>query len=196
MEQWKPIEGYEGLYDISSHGHIRSYVLSDPPTKLAEAEMNTTGYLVICLHKNGIQKTYRIHRLVAKAFIDNPDDLPVVNHKDEDKHNNHVSNLEWCSIAYNNNYGTRLAKASRSNRGNPKRMGKNSGAHKAASVIDVFDKKSGDFLFTVKGTAEMLAKGLEPSSVSKCITGAMKSSHGMTYKERIPRGIHQANNSK
>ena len=62
--------------------------------------------MVINLHKDGKQKSYRTHRLVAQAFIDNPNNLPEINHKDEDKTNNNVDNLEWCDSKYNHNYGT------------------------------------------------------------------------------------------
>jgi hypothetical protein len=67
----------------------------------------THGYLSVMLYKNGKPKNYKIHRLVAQAFLSNPEGLPEVNHKDEDKTNNHVNNLEWCTHKYNSRYGTR-----------------------------------------------------------------------------------------
>ena len=68
------------------------------------------GYLKVDLCKNGKQKTFTVHRLVATVFISNPKNFPTVNHKDENKLNNNVSNLEWCTVLYNNCYGTRLKK--------------------------------------------------------------------------------------
>lgn len=73
----------------------------------------TKGYKQICLTKNNIKKTHKIHRLVAQAFIPNSNNYPSVNHKDENKENNHVSNLEWCTFGYNTKYGTRTARTSK-----------------------------------------------------------------------------------
>ena len=105
-EIWKPIEGYEGLYEISSYGRVKSLrrnIILIPKKEL-------TGYLRCNLYLNKNMKTVSIHRLVAQAFIPNPDNLPQVNHKDEDKSNNRVDNLEWCTVKYNNDYGTRKEK--------------------------------------------------------------------------------------
>ena len=107
-EIWKDINGYEGLYQISNLGSVKS--LKDNHGNYTEEIRNGTpnnkGYLIIDLYKNGKRKHYSIHRLVAQAFIPNPDNLPIVNHKDENKENNNVDNLEWCTYEYNNNYGT------------------------------------------------------------------------------------------
>ena len=73
------------------------------------------GYYYVCLSKNGIVKNYFVHRLVAEVFLPNPDNLPCVNHKDEDKSNNNVDNLEWCTHEYNINYGTRNKRIGKSN---------------------------------------------------------------------------------
>ena len=100
-EIWKDVVGYEGLYEVSNLGRVRRDGKILKPTKIKN------GYLYVGLHKNGIQKTVRVHRLVASAFIPNPQNLPCVNHKDEDKTNNAVDNLEWCTSQYNANYGTR-----------------------------------------------------------------------------------------
>ena len=107
-EEWRDIKGYEGKYQISNLGRVKSLnyhrenrekILSDAPTK--------GGYLIIGLCKNGKRKPYSIHKLVAEAFIENPNNYKEVNHKDEDKTNNRVDNLEWCTAKYNTNYGTR-----------------------------------------------------------------------------------------
>lgn len=99
MEKWKDIKGYEGLYIISDKGRI---------AKLLNPKINKDGYHEQGLIKNKIKKGKRIHRLVAEAFIDNPDNLPEVNHIDENKSNNNVDNLEWCTHKYNVNHGTRI----------------------------------------------------------------------------------------
>ena len=103
-EIWKDIEGYEGLYQVSNFGRVRS--LKNGKVRILKPLTNKNGYLRVQLYKNNSLKTIFIHRLVAMAFIPNPNNLPMVNHKDEDKTNNIVSNLEWCDAKYNSNYGT------------------------------------------------------------------------------------------
>lgn len=114
MEQWKDIEGYEGLYQISSYGRVKS--LGNDKTrkeKILTPHPNEIGYQRVGLRKNGKQKWERIHRLVAKAFIPNPNNYPQINHKDECKTNNAVENLEWCTSQYNNTYNGRHLKVGR-----------------------------------------------------------------------------------
>ena len=98
-EIWKDIKGYEGLYQVSNLGRVKSKRKILSPSK--------GEYLKVVLSKNGVEKVYTIHRLVAKAFIDNFENKPQVNHKDENKHNNVVDNLEWVTNKENMNYGTR-----------------------------------------------------------------------------------------
>ena len=116
MEEWKNVIGYEGLYEVSSYGRVRSlnrYVeysngrICLHKGKVLSPAKNRYGYLVVVLSCNEKRKTITVHRLVAQAFIPNPDDLLEVNHKDEDKTNNNVTNLEWCTAKYNSNYGNR-----------------------------------------------------------------------------------------
>ena len=116
-EEWRPIEGYEGLYEVSSYGRVRSldrYVKTCYGSyrlykgKVLSPGKKSDGYLLINLSCNGKYNTIRVHRLVAQAFLPNPDNLPEVNHKDENKTNNSVENLEWCDRKYNMNFGTRI----------------------------------------------------------------------------------------
>lgn len=107
IEVWKDIKDYEG-YQVSNEGNVKS--LGNDRTrkeKLLKPAKNKDGYLRVGLSKNNKRKFYFIHRLVAQAFSPNPDNLPEINHRDEDKTNNNVANLEWCDHRYNNNYGTR-----------------------------------------------------------------------------------------
>lgn len=102
-EIWKPVVGFEGFYEISSAGRVRS--LKSCHIRELKPRLNKhTGYLFLILGANGKQRTVTIHRLVAEAFLEKPDGLDYVNHKDEDKTNNRVENLEWCTPAYNNDY--------------------------------------------------------------------------------------------
>ena len=116
IEEWRPIEGYEGLYEVSSYGRVRSldkYVKCKGESyrlhkgKVLSPAKDTIGYLFVILHCNGKCKTIRVHKLVAEAFLPNPENLTEVNHKDEDKINNRADNLEFCDHKYNMNYGTR-----------------------------------------------------------------------------------------
>lgn len=99
---WKDIENYEGLYQVNELGEIKSR-----KGIILKPQLHKDGYFQVALYKDGIRKIFYVHRLVAKAFIPNPDNLPEVNHKDENKSNNTVDNLEWCSRIYNCNYGSR-----------------------------------------------------------------------------------------
>ena len=121
MEIWKDIKGYEGLYQVSNYGRVKSLSRLKKnfnvntktmdtiilPEKIRKPQLTRYGYYRIGLTKNSKQIYYSIHRLVTEAFISNPDNLPQINHKDENKTNNEVTNLEWCTAKYNGNYGTR-----------------------------------------------------------------------------------------
>ena len=116
-EIWKDIEGFEGYYQVSSLGRVRSLdriiirrdgIQIHKKEKILKQAFNEFGYNLVNLCKNNVHKTYLVHRLVAEAFIPNPDNLPQVNHKSEfEKTDNRVCNLEWCDAKYNSNYGTR-----------------------------------------------------------------------------------------
>ena len=116
IEIWKSIEGYEGIYEISSLGRVKSLsrekimpngTICFTKEKILKQNRNINGYISISLYKNNKCHAFRIHRLVAKAFIENPNKFSEVNHKDENKENNKYINLEWCDKTYNNNYGTK-----------------------------------------------------------------------------------------
>jgi hypothetical protein len=108
QETWKDIKNYEGLYQISTLGRIKSFPRKGTYKNAKILKPYKDGgnyYYVIGLHKNGKRKYKAIHRLVAETFIPNPNNYPLVNHKDENKLNNCVDNLEWCTHKYNSNYG-------------------------------------------------------------------------------------------
>ena len=116
MEFWKDIPGYEGLYEVNNEGKVkrleRVIIRSNGRLQVIEEKILTPkvdkdGYLFVGLRKDGVRRHLKVHRLVALTFIPNPESLPQVNHKDEDKANNKVENLEWCTAEYNINYGTR-----------------------------------------------------------------------------------------
>ena len=118
VEEWRAVVGYEGLYEVSNTGKVRSvthmihvnwngheYDRVVRGKLLQPKTTNNTRYLRIDLcDKNHVKKEHLIHRLVAQAFIPNPNNYPMINHKDENRWNNNVDNLEWCTASYNNNY--------------------------------------------------------------------------------------------
>lgn len=111
-EVWKDINGYDGIYKVSYYGNVvrfkaKRWVKVKPWKDLR-------GYLHISLSKDGIRKVQMIHRIVAKSFLANPNNYICVNHIDEDKSNNNVSNLEWCTYKMNDNHGTRNERISKS----------------------------------------------------------------------------------
>lgn len=166
-EIWKDVVGFEGLYEVSNFGRVKSkerideYVSNGTIMHRRRREAILfpkkikTGYLQVTLYKNGKCVYSRVHRLVAEAFLPNPDNLPIVNHKDEIKTNNFVNNLEWCTIEYNNNYGThqQIAKEKLSK-----------------SVIGFND--DGEILYEFKSIAEARRNGF--ISISLCLNGRRK----------------------
>lgn len=126
MEVWKPVNGYEWYYEVSNLGRIRSLdritVFKDGRTrkfygKILEANtVNNSGYATISLHENGKSKTILIHRIVAEAFIDNPLECKEINHIDQDKLNNSVDNLEWCTHKENVNHGDEIERGAKKQR--------------------------------------------------------------------------------
>ena len=117
-EIWKDIPNYEGLYQASNLGRIKSLERIDTNNhiikeRVLKQKINKSGYLYVMLYKNHNRKTLRVHKLVAQTFIPNPNNYLQINHKDENKHNNCIDNLEWCTPSYNQNYGTRNEKVSK-----------------------------------------------------------------------------------
>ena len=109
IEQWKPVEGFEN-YEVSNLGRVKS--LWYGKEKILKPVKNKYGYLRVGLCRNGQCKMFLVHRIVAEAFLPNPMGLPEINHRNEDKTNNCVSNIEWCSAKYNSNYGSRNKRVS------------------------------------------------------------------------------------
>ena len=111
QEIWKPIKDYEGIYEVSNLGRIKTLSRTingrKMPEKIKKLDKTKQGYLRIELSKNKINKKYSVHRLVAQTFIDNANNYPCINHKDENKMNNNVDNLEWCTHLYNNLYNNK-----------------------------------------------------------------------------------------
>lgn len=117
MEIWKQVKGFEGLYEVSNLGNVRSLNYHNwGIVKNLTPTADKFGYLRVCLSKNDRQYNGIVYRMVAQAFIENPDNFPQINHINEDKSDNRVENLEWCDCLYNNNHGTRNNRISQSKR--------------------------------------------------------------------------------
>lgn len=115
MEIWRDIRGYEGLYQVSNLGQVRSFdreILHRGSISLIKGKLLKAGisrnYYQVVLSKNSIRQSIRVHRLVVEAFIDNPNNYNYINHKDENKLNNKANNLEWCTPYYNTHYGNSI----------------------------------------------------------------------------------------
>lgn len=117
-EIWRDIEGYEGSYQVSNLGRVRAVdrvvygKLSYKNGRFVKGRVlklrkNKEGYVKVNLNKDGVKSTYDVHKLVADAFMSNPNNFPQINHRDENKANNQVFNLEYCDAHYNTNFGTR-----------------------------------------------------------------------------------------
>lgn len=112
---WKDVRGYEGIYQVSNYGEVLRLRSLDSRghlrnSKILKQTKTKDGYMQLGLHKNGKEQKVLVHQLVAMVFLDNPNNYVEVNHKDENKQNNSVSNLEWCNHKYNANYGTSQAR--------------------------------------------------------------------------------------
>ena len=168
MEHWKAIDGYEGLYEVSDIGRVKSLNYNHTgKEKILKPGKNIYGYLHVVLCKDGQKKLSLVHRLVSEAFIPNPNNLKTVNHKDEVKTNNTVSNLEWMSMRDNNNYGTRNKRA----------------AESLSKQVQMFDKSTGELLATFPSTHEAArVTGINQGDISSCCLGKLKSSGGYVWR--------------
>ena len=183
IEIFKDIKDLEGKYQVSNFGQILSlnYNHTGKP-KLLKPRKDKIGYLTICIFKDRKKKNFKIHRLVAEAFLPNLDNLPCVNHKDENKENNFVGtpendykdgNLEWCTYEYNINYGTRNEKASKA---------KTNG--KLSKKVLQFTL-TGEFVREYPSMMEAQRNGFFQSAVSACCRGEKPQYKGFRweYKE-------------
>ena len=160
-EVWRDVLGFEGIYQVSNKGNIFSVDRIVRGKKWGGRTLkprpHRNGYLQVELYKNSIRKKKYIHRLVAEAFLPNPNGFPEINHKDEIKTNNCVENLEWCTRKYNNNYGTKIERLS-----------------KKVSAVDI---ETGEVL-TFNSIREAGRKGYTRKCVSLACRGVYKNSNG------------------
>ena len=163
-EIWKDIEGYEGLYQISNKGRVKS--LKWGKERILRPGIDTSGYCFIILYNDSVSKTFKLHRLVAQTFIPNLYNKSQVNHKDECKTNNTVENLEWATAKENSNYGSRNERLSR-------------------KILQY--SKSGEFVREWQSAAEVeRVLGIDHGNIANCCKGKLKSAGGYIwqYKEK------------
>lgn len=192
-EIWKDIKGYEGKYQVSNLGNVRSLnYRGSGKVKLLRQTSDKKGYKRMSLYKNGKMKTCRVHRLVAIAFLPNPNNYKEVNHKDEDKSNNNVNNLEWCTREYNINYGTAMKRSSENHKGktfSEERKKKISESLKGkdnpnAKPILMYDKE-GNFIKRfecVSDANEYFGKARNFGGINNCLKGRCKTTYGYIFR--------------
>lgn len=181
-EVWKDIKGYEGFYMISNQGRVKSLnYMNKEYEQVLKPKKHNKGYLQVQLKKGG-DKTFTIHRLVAQTFLPNPLNLPFVNHKDENRQNNCVENLEWCDCSYNTKYSLKL---------HPERCG--SGTRKARSSTNNITKLSvlrvnqydlnGNYIKTWDNARTIFRETkMSDWAISECCRDKRKSAYGYIWQ--------------
>ena len=178
-EVWKDIPGYEGYYQVSNLGRVKSLARKNNmghhlKEKILKPSFNK-GYPRVIFCKDAIRKSFFCHRLVAIVFIPNPNNYPIINHKDENPGNCCVENLEWCSYKYNNNYGDTNIKKSNSHI-----TGKTGKKRVIQYDLDGnFVREWGSMMEAERGT------GIKESNISRCCNGTIKKTHNYKWKYAI-----------
>ena len=174
-EFWRDINGYEGLYQVSNYGRVKrlaglrvyeSGLRKYLDERLLKPKSDKDGYLLVGLAPKS--KTLKVHRLVAEAFILNPNNYPCVNHKDENKQNNCVEILEWCTTKYNNNYGTAKKRSGLAHR-------------KPIIMISIDGEILKRFQFIKQAENELGIKGAS-TLIVRCCKGYNKSAYGYKWR--------------
>lgn len=197
-EIWKDIKGWND-YQVSNFGNVKrlNYRKTEREKKIKQQKCKS--YLYITLSQNKKRKTFRVHRLVAEAFIPNPNNLPQVNHKDENPSNNCVSNLEWCDARYNSNYGTRNERISEKEKGekhwfygkNHTEESKRKMSEKLKGVTRLnrrkailqLDKETNTIIKEWTGAKEAAKElGISQGHITNCCQGKRKTAYGFKWR--------------
>lgn len=173
-EEFRDITGYEGLYQASDLGRIKSLERKVKTKngyrivreKILKTSKDKNGYLLVNLHKNNKMKTHRVHRIIAQTFIPNHENLPQINHIDENTTNNSVNNLEWCSLVYNINYGTGIYRRS----------------EKSKKKVCQYDL-NGNYIQTWNSIKDAGCKlNIQHANISACCKGKLKQTGNYIWK--------------
>lgn len=168
-EVWKDIKGYEGLYQVSNTGRVKrigkyknQFNAEWESNRCLKMGKDKDGYNLVHLSKNGTVKCKKVHRLVAEAFIKNPKNYEMINHKNEIKDDNRVENLEWCDVTYNNNY-----KSARTRK------------YKKVEMLSLDGKILKEYESILKASIE---NNLDKSHIVKCCKGKIKTTGGYKWR--------------
>lgn len=169
-EAWLPIKNYEGQYEISNLGRVRNLHYrcntKDKGVRELKPRIATNGYYCVHLYKDGKRKLHTIHRLMAMAFIPNPNGYSEVNHIDENKLNNSLDNLEWVTHGYNIAHSHNIEKA----------------YTKISKAVLVYNKKTKEFIGEYKSTREAARElNCYARSISNCLKGVLKTHKGYIF---------------
>lgn len=183
MEIWKNIENFD-MYEVSNCGRVRSKKIKRSRTlarkpeikyRILKPHIDKRGYCSVIIQNNYYILKVSVHRLVAKAFLDNPNNLPSVNHINEDKLDNSVSNLEWCTNEYNSNYGTRNERIGKTAKHNMKQC----------KITDQYDL-NGNFIKRWNSLEQIYRElNYGKSNISRCCSGKAKTAYGYLWKHPI-----------
>ena len=170
-EEWRDVVGYEGLYQVSDQGHVKSLERKNSygrtvKERILKPMIDQYGYLKLNLYAGGKMRTFSVHRLVCQAFHENPDNKPQTNHINEDKTDNRACNLEWCTCKENINHGSRNERVA-------KTLGKPIGQYKLdGQLIKVWPS----------ATEAQRQTGFSSTFISQVANGKFKQAYGFTWK--------------
>lgn len=173
-EEWREVLGYEGLYEVSNIGRIRT-------TKgvAKKPGIGSNGYYRVSLSKNGVKIWHSVHRLVAIAFLPNPENKPCVNHIDNDRLNPIVNNLEWCTYQENTDHAVKI--------GVHGMIGRFGADHNRSIAIESFNLKTGQSLIFGSGREAARKLGLHQACVTACVKGKLQTTGGFTFSYVCPQ---------
>ena len=181
-EKWRPIEGYEGLYEISNFGNVKSLYkntrIRNRNTQILTPKIDNHGYFRVNLYKQGKCKSELVSRLVATAFLENTNNMPMVGHNDDNKQNNRVDNLYWTDAYENNRHNGKLERFHISHRQQITKI-----AEKLSIKIKGTSLDGSHSLF-FNSTQEAKRNGFDSGKISMCINGKRNSHKGYIW-ERI-----------
>jgi len=182
-EIWKDIKNYEGLYQVSNLGNVRGLrfinnIVNKEKIHGISITTQNSGYLKVMLYKDGKPKNVMVHRLVAEAFIDNPENKKQINHKDGNKHNNCVTNLEWCSKSENMRHAFKMGLAT------AQAKGKFGSENPKAISVNMIDKETGNIIKkfnSIIDATHYLGKSCS-GHICNCCKGKLKSAYGYKWE--------------
>lgn len=182
-EVWKTVPGFDGRYEVSNFGRVRTFANgrwgNRPQCKIMSLKKNPGGYSCVALHKpnSGGKCKYRmVHRLVAEAFIPNPENKKAVNHIDGDKSNNLVANLEWVTYSENSIHAVRIGLST------PSQRQKDVTIQRCSIPVLMFDKNMNLLAGYESAKQASLQTGTDHSSIIKCCRGKLKTANGFVWR--------------